>query len=212
MAKKRTSTTGVLINGDLEPKAANPHSWLPLIGDPAGTDGLRILYGVLRPDYRGWTNTAALFARRKIEVGLADDPEPWTQGAARIDVLLPDAADDCFLSPRVLMEAIDSEPIVQPYLLTYVTFTFATDRLHTQWELVRRYARDHLVGELGAGVLVIQHAPNRSGYGSLPHVHLLVTRKVTSLGLAEPVSVLTGDKGRQLIVEAFASYAAELDR
>lgn len=195
-----------LINGDLQPSAANPHSWLPLAGDPPDAP-TKIMYGVLRPEYRGWTNSAVRFARAKIEVGLRKDAEPWTAGAARVEVLLPNDADDRFLDPKVLMEGIDAEPLrSKPYILTYLTITAPTPRLHHQAELVRAYARTHLVGELGAGVLMVQHAPNRAGYSAAPHVHLLVTRRVGSLGLAEPVPQLTGDKGRKVIVDRFTRF------
>jgi hypothetical protein len=150
----------MLINADLAPTDSNPHSWLPLIGDPTGAADPRILYGVLRPVYRGRINSAAEFARAKINVKPTPGDHPWEVTAARVEVLLPLAADDRFADPRTLMEAVDAErPADKPVLLTYVTITFATDRRHHQYELVRAYAQEMLVAEHGVGVVLIQHAP-----------------------------------------------------
>ena len=71
-------------------------------------------------------------------------------------------------------------------LLTYITITFDTPRLHEQYELVRAYATVHLVRDLGNAVLAVQHAPHRAGYDTPPHVHLLA-RRVSSFGVAPPI-------------------------
>ncbi|MGN6277692.1 MAG: hypothetical protein ACTHM8_03090 [Sphingomonas sp.] len=202
----------VLINGDRQPKASDPHSWLALIGDPPGTVGTRIMFGNLRPTYRGWQNSAADFAAAKLGVGLPPDADPWGVGAARAEVLLPHDVDDRLVDPRTLMLEIDAAPPgPRPVLLTYVTITFDTPRLHEQYELVRAYTVAHLVRELGNAVLVVQHAPHRAGYDTPPHVHLLV-RKVTSLGIAPPVAALSSDKGRKLVVEAFNQFRANYEK
>ncbi|RDE04960.1 hypothetical protein [Sphingomonas aracearum] len=82
MAGKKTITP-VIINADRDPTPGNPHSWLPLIGDPPGSEGTRILYGVLRPSYRGWTNTAVQFAQVKLAPVPTPDGEPWAVTAMR---------------------------------------------------------------------------------------------------------------------------------
>lgn len=194
----------MLINADIEPDDRNPHSWLPLLGDPAGATGPRILYGVLRPCYRERRNSAAEFARSKINVKPVEGGDPWQLTAARAEILLPHGADDRLAEPRVLMEAVDVErPADKPVLLTYVTITFYTERLHHQYELVRAWAKEVLVDELGTGVLLVQHAPHRAASTQKPHVHLLVTRRIGPLGLASYVAPLCGDHGRKLIVDTF---------
>lgn len=208
-ARPKTPAAGgaVVINADREYDPANPHTWLVLTGDPPGTCGLRIMYGVLRPQHRGHANSAAAFARAKLSVGVG--AEPWVVTAARAEVLLPDDADDRWASPSVLMEALDAErPAHLPVLLTYVTITCPTARLHAQYELVRAFAHHELVRGLGVPVLLVQHAPNRAASANDPHVHLLIGRRVTSLGLAEVAAPLGGDKGRDLISERFAAFRA----
>src|SRR5690242_8486038 len=159
MLMGKAAENGVLINGDRQPKASDPHSWLALIGAPPGATGTRIMFGNLRPTYRGWRNSATAFAAAKISVGRPPDADPWGVGAARAEVLLPRDVDDRFADPRTLMEAIDAAaPGPKPVLLTYVTITFDTPRLHEQYELVRAYAMVHLVHGLGNAVLAVQHA------------------------------------------------------
>lgn len=212
MLMGKAAENGVLINGDRQPKASDPHSWLALIGDPPGSAETRIMFGNLRLTYRGWHNSAAAFAAAKVGVGLPPDADPWSVGAARAEVLLPRDADDRFADPRTLMEEIDAAaPGPKPTLLTYVTITFDTPRLHEQYELVRAYVMAHLVYGLGNAVLAVQHAPHLAGYDTPPHVHLLA-RRVSSLGIAPPVAALSSDKGRKLVVDAFTAFRANYDK
>ena len=210
MAGKPTNTAAaVVVNAECDPDPRNPHSWLPLIGDPPGGSGLRILYGVLRPEYRGWTNSAAAFAKAKLQPVPSSSGDPWAVTAARAEVLLPGDADDRFACPRVLMEALDAErPPDKPVLLAYATITWPALRLHQQYKLVRAVLLNKLVRDLGVAVLLVQHAPHRAASSNPPHVHALMTRTITSLGLAGFAAPLCGDKGRDLIVDAFAAHRA----
>jgi hypothetical protein len=208
MAGKKTIKP-VIMNADRDPTPGNPHSWLPLIGDPPGSEGTRILYGVLRPGYRGWANSAAHFAQVKLAPVPTPDGEPWAVTAARAEVLLPPGADDRYAEPQVLMEAVDVErPADKPVLLTYVTITFPTARLHEQYELVRGFLVTQ-TRALGCPVLLVQHAPHRQGSSNPSHCHCLyVPRRLSTLGLAAWVPPLCSDKGRQLIVDGFAAFRA----
>jgi len=93
----------------------------------------------------GHVNTAAAFAASKVTVAAPASTLPWTLTAVRVEVLPPPGADDRLGDPRTLMEAFDE---VLPHdgkaLLTYLTFTFACERLHHQWELVGTFVRRHL--------------------------------------------------------------------
>jgi hypothetical protein len=201
----------VEINAGCRPDPANPHTWMPLFGDPSGTPGPRVMYGCLRPTFRDHTNGAAAFARTKLTVAAAVGTPPWTVTAARAEVLLPAQADDRFSDPRVLMEAIDAElPAQARSLLAYLTFTFETERLHTFWEEVRQFLKVHVVDAFQVAVLCIQHAPNRAGHAGVPHIHALIAgpRRVTSLGLAEWVPQLAGDKAHALIRDRFRDFHA----
>lgn len=169
------------------------------------------------PHLRAITALHHLIGGKKVELknpgmiwpGWAKLPE---RKVLRAEVLLPRDVDDRFADPRTLMEAIDAAaPGPKPLLLTYVTITFDTPRLHEQYELVRGYALAHLVHGLGNAVLAVQHAPHLAGFDTPPHVHLLA-RKVTSLGIAPPLAVLSSDKGRSLVVDAFTAFRAAYEK
>lgn len=199
-----------VINADREPDDANPHTWLPLLGDPPGSTGLRILYGVLRPNYRGHTNTACAFGRAKLQVVPPVSGDPWEVTAARAEVLLPVGADDRYLCPRELIEAVDAhEREPKPALLAYATLTWPTGRLHEQYEPVRQVFAG-LVRLHGCPVLLVQHAPHLARSSNQHHCHaLIVPRRLSSLGFGAFVGTFTGDKGRQFIVDAITARLAE---
>lgn len=172
---------------------------------------MRLLYGVLRPSYRGFVPTAAGFVRAKLQPVPAADECGVT--AHRAEMWLPPTGDDRFGCPWTWAAAIDAErPANRPVLLTYATLTFPTERLHTMWETVRGFAQAVLVGEWGLGVLGVQHAPHKAGSDNPPHVHLLIGRKLTSLGLGGYAARLSGDGGRKLLVDRFADWCAEAGR
>lgn len=209
MAKHDEPTGVAVINAAQEPVAKNPHSWLPLIGDPPGAEGMRIMYGVLRPRCRGWVNTAVLFGRAKIQLVPPTGGDPWEVTAARAEVLLPPGADDRYLSPQVLLEAVDApEREAKPALLTYATATWPTPRLHEQYEVARSVVSE-LVQRFCCPALLVQHAPHRARSNNPHRCHaLIVPRRLTSLGFAGPVAVFSGDKGRQDIVDALTNRLA----
>ncbi len=193
-----------VINAADDPNPRNPHSWLPLIGDPPGTQGLRILYGVLRPEYRGVANLAADFGRLKLQPVPPPPDAPGAVTAARAEVLLPNDADDRFACADVFLAAHDAErPAAKAVLLAYVTITYPTSRLHVQYEAVRQIMQG-IVRAHGVAILLVQHAPHRAANAKAPHIHALIGRRITSLGLSTFVPAFCGDKGRDLIVEACA--------
>jgi hypothetical protein len=193
-----------VINAADVPDPRNPHSWLPLIGDPPGTPGLRILYGVLRPEYRGVANLASDFGWLKLQPVPPPPGTPDALTAARAEVLLPGEADDRFACPDVFLEAHDIErPAAKAVLLAYVTITYPTSRLHVQYEAVREIMQG-IVRAHGVAILLVQHAPHRAASAKAPHVHALIGRRITSLGLSTFVPAFCGDKGRDLVVEACA--------
>jgi len=200
-----------VVNAACEPNPSNPQSWLPLVAEPATADGSRLVYGVLRPEYRGRSNSAAAFVQAKLQPVPPIEGGPWSVTAHRVEVLLPEDADDRFGDPRILAEAIDLErPANRPVLLACATITLPATRLHRQWEVIRGFARAELVEALGLGVIAVQHAPHRAGSDRPAHVHLLVGRKITSLGLAGFAKPLCGDGGFRLIAERLAAYRAEM--
>ena len=208
VAAKRTS---VELNAGCVPDAARPHTQLVLVGDPLGTIGTRVMYGCLRPSFRGHVNSAAAFAEKKVRVAAPPGTPPWTLTAARAEVLLPPGADDRLAEPRVLMEEVDaSHSHHGKSLLAYLTFTFPCGRLHHQWQLVRTFVQRSLVELFEVGVLLVQHAPGRAGFPTDPHVHVLVAgpRRLTPLGFGEWLPPLMNDKAHSLVGDAFREFQA----
>ena len=208
---KRATTSSVEVNPDCLPDPNNPHSWLVLTGDDADRDATRVMYGCLRPSFRGHRNSAAAFAAAKLTVGASPDTPLWTLTAARAEVLLPPGADDRLFDPRILMETVDAElPVKARALLAYLTFTFPTARLHEQYELVRDFSRRLIVDPFEVAALLVQHAPHRAGSASPPHVHVLIAgpRRLTPLGFGEWVMPLATDKAHALVGNAFHEFQA----
>ena len=208
-AKRGAATSSVEVNPNCLPDPANPHSWLVLTGDDADRDATRVMFGCLRPSFRGHRNSAAAFAAAKLTVGAPPGTPPWTLTAARAEVLLPPGADDRLSVPRILMETIDAElPVKAKALLAYLTFTFPTPRLHEQYELVRDFTRRFIVDAFEVAALLVQHAPHRAGSANPPHVHVLITgpRRLTPLGFGEWVTPLATDKAHALVGNAFREF------
>jgi hypothetical protein len=200
----------VLLNADKKPTAGDPHSRLPLIGDPPGSTGLRIMWGVLRRRYRDYENTATEFAAVKLRPSWSPDPLAIT--AARAEVVAPADADDSVADPWLLPRRLDHEIArdaenMTP-LLGYATITDpAAASLHGFWEEVRSVSRS-LVREHGGPVLAVMHAPGRAGNANALHAHLLISPyRVTKLGFAGRISAFCGDRGRQVVVDAWANRA-----
>jgi len=211
-AKQAATTSSVEVNPDCLPDPANPHSWLVLTGDDADRDATRVMYGCLRPSFRGHRNSAAAFAAAKLTVGAPPGTPPWTLTAARAEVLLPPGADDRLSDPHILMETVDAElPVKAKALLAYLTFTFSTPRLHEQYELVRDFTRRWIVDPFEVAALLVQHAPHRAGSASPPHVHVLIAgpRRLTPLGFGEWVMPLATDKAHALVGNAFRQFHAD---
>ena len=194
---------------------SNTHSWLRLLGDPPGATcvhGIRIMYGVLRPDCQGYAISAAAFARAKLAVPARPDPDDWDVTAHRAEVLLPSHADDRLLSPRTLFEEVDATlPPNGRALATYITLSWTPSRLHAQFEFGRAVARKLTAMDLA--VLLVQHVPSHALRTNPPHLHLLaVTRRIMPFGsFGPPVPLLGRDRGRQMIVDIVAELAAEMN-
>jgi hypothetical protein len=211
-AKRAADTRSFEVNPDCVPDSANPHSWLVLTGDDVDRNATRVMYGCLRPNFRGHANSAAAFASAKLTVGAPPNTPPWRLTAARAEVLLPPGADDRLSDPRVLMETVDAElPVKAKALLTYLTFTFPTPRLHEQYEMVRDFTRRLIVEPFEVAALLVQHAPHRAGFASPAHVHTLIAgpRRLTPLGFGEWVTPLATDRAHALVGNAFRQFQAD---
>lgn len=209
----------LIINADRAPDPANAHTWFPLTGSAPGEPSPRILSGTLRGQYRGFEPTAVAFGQAKVQPVPAGDGDPWAVTAVRGEVLLPPGADDRFACPRILMEEADAlATAASDPRLAYVTFTWMPERLHEQWEEIRAFCVEGIVGPavgdgtgggFGCPVLLVQHAPHLQRRSTLPHVHLMIVpHKLNHLGWSIPASKLVGDKGRTTIVERFAAFRA----
>lgn len=197
--------TSKVLNAGRALNARNPHTWLELVGDARGTRGTRVMYGCLNSARGEHKNSAAAFAMAKISVGAPPGTLPWTQTAARVEVLLPSGACDRFLDPQTLMETVDAtRPSKVDALLAYLTFTFPCERLHEQWELVRAFMRKGIVDPFEVAALLVAHAPHLAGSANTPHVHaLIVPRRLSPLGFIELLPVLADNEAHPLIRNAF---------
>lgn len=202
------------INADLRPDPNNPHSWFKLIGHPPGEvapGGYRILWGVMRPEYRGYRPSLAAFAKLKLGPAAGPDAAPWSVTAYRYEVLLPAFAGDHLRDPRVLIESAEQQqPATAKALASYLTLTSAPATLHGQFEVARRIGQ-MLVARFDVAALLVQHVPSLNGGSAQPHVHLVIPgpRRLTPWsGYGAPVAELTGDKGRDLVLSLLAEVVA----
>lgn len=198
------------INADLKPDPNNPHSWFTLIGHPPGEatpEGYRVLWGVMRPEYRCHRPSLAAFAKAKLAPAAGPDAAPWAVTAYRHEVLLPPFAGDHLRDPRVLIEAAEREQAsAAKALASYVTLTSTPATLHGQFEVARRVGQ-RLVARFHVAALLVQHVPALNGGSAQPHVHLLIPgpRRLTPWsGFGAPVAQLGGDKGRDLVLSLLA--------
>ena len=155
----------------------HPESWLYLLSENTLT------FGVLRSTFKDRTNSAVEFGRRKLQPVQPPPTEPDGITAERVDVILPDGAEDQFVKPLPFLEGCD-EMQVNPGILVYLTIpTPDVDRMHHAWEKGRAFARI-LADERGLATLLIQHSPGRVSSLNHPHLHLLICpRKTAKAGL-----------------------------
>lgn len=183
----------------------DPLTWL--YTNPKGSSDSGLVFGVLRRNYGDRLNSAAEFARRKMQpIAPAGDPmvSPWRTTAERIDVVLPPGTDDDLADAETILTRMDEHAVAhQKALLVYLTLPFQdSDRLHMGWERCRDFAR--LIGrERGLASVLILHAPGAIGAPHPPHCHLLIVPRTTGLGLRYGVydDELTCDQG-QAVIEA----------
>ncbi|MDJ0277314.1 hypothetical protein QLH51_10965 [Sphingomonas sp. 2R-10] len=203
------------INADVQPDSANPHSWLPLLGHPpgeSGPGGLRVLWGVLRPEYRSFSPSLSTFVRMKLAPAAGANAAPWTITAYRHEVLLPAFASDHLRDPRMLIEAAEREkPADAKALAAYVTLTSSPDRLHAAWEIGRTLAK-RVVDDHDVAALLVQHVPSLAGGSARPHLHLVIPgpRRITRFSMFSTlVGDLAGDRGRDLVLKLLAGTVEE---
>lgn len=191
----------------------DPLSWLYLNPPEEGFEAEPgYSFGVLRQAYRGRTNTAEEFCRRKAQpVEPSGDPLaiPWNVTAVKIEVLLPRDADDRYRDPWVLTGEVDARAVDnEQALLTYITIPFPdARRLHEPWETARAFAREQFVLKRGLPVVLIQHAPHLSGSNNAVHCHLLIVpRTLDGLGLRGFEADLCCDRGQQIVHAEWLSH------
>jgi len=138
---------------------------------------------VLRSTFKDRTNSAVEFGRRKLQPVQPPPTEPDAITAERVDVILPEGAEDQFATSLPFLEGCD-EMQVNPAILVYLTIpTPDVDRMHHAWEKGRAFARI-LADERGLATLLIQHAPGRISSPNQPHLHLLICpRRTAKAGL-----------------------------
>lgn len=180
----------------------HPESWLYLLSENTLT------FGVLRSTFKDRTNSAVEFGRRKLQPVQPPPTEPDAITAERVDVILPEGAEDQFATSLPFLEGCD-EMQVNPAILVYLTIpTPDVDRMHHAWETGRAFARI-LADERGLATLLIQHAPGRISSPNQPHLHLLICpRKTAKAGLRYGGldNELLYNDGARVLVERWAEF------
>ena len=180
----------------------HPESWLYLLSENTLT------FGVLRSTFKDRTNSAVEFGRRKLQPVQPPPTEPDGITAERVDVILPDGAEDQFARSLPFLEGCD-EMQVNPGILVYLTIpTPDVDRMHHAWEKGRAFARI-LADERGLATLLIQHAPGRISSPNQPHLHLLICpRRTAKAGLRYGGldNELLYNDGARVLVERWAEF------
>ena len=219
MARAKTaSASTALVTTSTEPKIINaarkldprdPHSLLELVGDPPGTKGNRVMFGILQSRYRGHDNSAASFVAAKLRPSWSADPHAAT--AAWAETLAPPDADDSFADATLLAARIDREiarnASGEAPLLAYATITDPEAcRVHAFREELRSVARS-IVDSHGGPVIAVVHAPGRAGNGNPVHGHLCIAPFVVDgpLGFSTRISAFCSGKGRAVIIDAWAN-------
>ena len=202
-----TRKASVIVNGDLVPNPANPHSWMVLKGDETGREavpGWRVMFGNLRPVHRGFAPSLSALAAAKIMPAAPAGTPVWQATAHRVEVLLPAFAEDALLDPETLVKRAEAEQPENPRgLATYITLTSNPERLHRQYEICREVAR-RIVDRLEGALILVQHVPARAASANPPHLHIIVPgpRRLTRFSsFGSFVSELSSDAGRDLIID-----------
>ncbi|NIJ35301.1 hypothetical protein [Sphingomonas oligoaromativorans] len=206
MARSIASSKIAAVSLQAKPAESDPLSWLYLNPAVEGFEAVPgYTFGVLRRTFRGRTNSAAEFCRRKAQpippAGGATSAL-WAVTAEKIEVLLPAGADDRFLEPRLLTEEIDARSVEsEQALLTYVTVSFPNvRRVHEAWETARAFARSSFVQRRTLPVILVLHVPARAGSDRDVHCHLLISpRQLDGIGLRGFERSFCHDEGQAII-------------
>ncbi len=189
----------------------DPRTWL--FENPDGSTGDGFVFAVLRKVYNKRANSAAELAWRKCHVGpdyKVWDPSVWQPNIERLEVLLPEKADDLLADPVTLMRQVDEFAAPnQAGLLTYLSLPLGdADRVHIAWERSRAFAR-RLASERKLASLVMLHAPGLIGADLPLHAHLLIIpRQISGLGMkhAPYDRLLVHDDGQDFLHGMWAKH------
>lgn len=202
-----SSAKAAVINAGRAYDPNNPHTWLRLVGEPSGTDGLRVMCGTLRRRLgdNPQVNSAEAFCRRKCRP--VDSPDPLALTALRCEVLVPAGVDDSYadpwLLPRLIDHALARETDGRTAVLCYATITDPhVQHLHEQWRTGRRMV-ERLVDRFAVPMILVQHAPEQAASGNAPHLHVMAAARMLGRGFGAQVSALVGDKARDVFVRAW---------
>lgn len=182
----------------------DPRTWF--FENPDGSLGDGFVFAVLRKIYYKRANSAAELAWRKCHLGPDHtewDPSIWQPNCERLEVILPEKADDLLADPVTLMRQVDEFAAPnQAGLLTCLSLPLGdVDRVHIGWERARTFAR-RLACERKLASLAILHAPGLIGADLPLHAHLLIIpRQISGLGLKHAAydQVLVHDDGQDLL-------------
>lgn len=108
VSKPTRRTAATKPTNPVAPNESDPMSWLYV--NPAGPSPSGLVFGVLRKTYGGRVNSALEFGWRKNHLG-GDGKDAdfctWSPNVERMEVILPEAADDMLGDPATLLRQMD---------------------------------------------------------------------------------------------------------
>lgn len=168
------------------PCDTDPCTWLFL--NPAGASTTGTTFGVLRKTYGGRTNSALEFGYRKAHPTCKTSPsdlQAWNPSAEKVEVILPQEADDALSDAPTLLFQMDRFAAKnEKSLLVYLTLPLSdVQRVHVGWERARSFA-SRIANERQLATVLTLHAPSAINRPLPLHAHcLIVPRRISNSGV-----------------------------
>lgn len=206
--KAATKTTNSVATSE-----SDPMSWLYV--NPTGPSTSGLVFGVLRKTYAGRANSALEFGWRKNHLGgdyQDADFSAWSPNIERMEVILPEDADDMLSDPATLLRQMDvSAAECEKALLVHLTLPLGgVDRVHVGWERARAFAL-RVAHERHLATVLTLHGPGRVNVPFPLHAHcLIVPRRITGLGLRHGLydEDLIHDGGQAVVETMWSEHLA----
>lgn len=212
-SKPTRSKAATKSSNPVAPSESDPMSWLYV--NPDGPSPTGLVFGVLRKFYGGRANSALEFGWRKNHLGRAGigaNFSDWSPNVERMEVILPEQADDMLGNPATLLQQMDvSAAECEKALLVQLTLPLGdVDRVHLGWERARAFAM-RIARERHLATVLTLHGPGRVNVPFPLHAHcLIVPRRITGLGLRHGLydEHLIHDRGQAFVETMWSEHLA----